>query len=124
MPWPYPSIAYANPFSQLGVPMWRDGFVPRALLEIAGMPARAAQLVLVLLVATVLGAALGRMRRVHALVAVAAASLWLLAAAWADYSPPWSPALARDRAGIMRLTRPALGRDPESVLVEALGEPK
>jgi hypothetical protein len=110
VPWPYVSSAYANPWSEISLPMWREAIVPPALLEAVGFSLPAAILVFFLAVgATLWTVAAGppawpwRTRLLHGSAVVTVAALALLGALHHSYRPEAQGRYVRDRQGIARL---------------------
>jgi hypothetical protein len=120
VPWPYISPAYANPFPEISLPMWRELILPPSLLEATGLSKGASVAVFLVLVgATLIYVAAGPpgwsfwRRWVHGNVVAAVSILAIFGAERVNYVPEAQAHKVRDRLGIAKLVdhtrrRPAL----------------
>jgi hypothetical protein len=131
IPWPYVSAAYANPWPEISLPMWREYILPPSLLEAIGFSVPGSAFGFFVIVGGALAfiaAGPGRWpwprRLVHASVVVTLAALAILGAEYLNVDAHRSSRHLRDRSGIARLVDPD-GRRPalreEHQLTETAG---
>ena len=110
VPWPYVSPAYANPWPEISLPMWRDLILPPSLFEAAGLTKGAsAGIFLGFVGAVLLSIAMGPptwtwpKRLVHGGLVASAAILAILGAERLNYDAAAQAAKVYDRLEIARL---------------------
>jgi hypothetical protein len=118
IPWPFVSAAYANPWPEISLPMWREYILPPSLLEAAGFSVSGSAFGFFVITGGVLAFIAAGPRRwpwsrrlVHGSVVTTLAALAVLGAEYLNVDAQSLSRHLRDRSGIARLVDPN-GRRP------------